>query len=71
MDDGAAKIACDIQGSSEAMELRILQLFAPSQQSPIVAHILGDDERQALWRADAIHRARNLAQLDTRKNPSL
>ena len=63
MDDGAAKIACDIQGSSEAMELRILQLFAPSQQSPIVAPVLDDDERQSLWRADALHRARNLAQL--------
>ncbi len=48
--------------SSAAMEARLLDLFAPaSSQSAAAGATAGDDP--SLWRMDAVHRAKNLAQV--------
>lgn len=50
------------RASSVAMEAMILQLFAPSL-APRTAPSVDPLDHASLWRSDAIHRARNMAQM--------
>ena len=48
-----------------AVETGLLELFAPTRSPSLEAVALPRSEYAPLWRADAIHRAKNMAQMTT------
>lgn len=53
------------QRSTIAMETGLLELFAPTCQPKPMDRSVSRREYASLWRADAIHRAKNMAQMTT------
>jgi two-component sensor histidine kinase len=49
--------------SPQIAETTLLELFAPTRREPIAAEVQHLGEHTDLWRADAVHRAKNMAQM--------